>query len=44
MASAQKREPRPFWRLCESDGVKSRDEAETNSTKERALGDVKCIC
>src|SRR5271170_5300603 len=34
MVSAQKRETRRFWRLCRSDGVKSRDEAETNSTKQ----------
>src|ERR1700727_481337 len=34
MASAQERKPRPYWRLRRSDGVKSRDEAETNSTKQ----------
>src|SRR5271154_227982 len=43
MVSAQKRKPRPFWRLCRSERVKSRDEAETISTKECGLGDVRCI-
>src|SRR5271170_2453984 len=43
MASAQKRETRRSRRLCLSDGVKSRDEAETdeaetNSTKQFCLG------
>src|ERR1700678_2386393 len=34
MASAQKRKTRRFSRLCRADGVKSRDEAETSSTKQ----------
>src|SRR5271170_7202189 len=42
MASAQKRKTLRFWRFCRSVGVKSRDEAETNSTKPRGRSASLC--